>query len=460
MARGAARPRRRDIAPIGWEGDAPPVPAAVGGAALLEGETDGFAVDFTYPTDASRVATKFSSVVMSYGLDTFFTNTGTSPKQVFDASGALVWSPHNMFLNSAAPVTQTVTTVVGQNYTVTVTGSGSMAGTSGASGTATAGSPRTYTATGTSSIWTVTGTLTQIQMNRGAVATAYLPTTGTIRNGIAVDYDPATHVSKGFCLEGAATNSLLNNATLSTQNVAVGAAVYVLSFLGTGTIALSGVSTAGPLVGTGASNRVYLLFTPTAGTLTLTVTGTVSNAQLEQSVTGGTPTSIIPTYAASATRATDAVSFPLSTIPALGSEYSIYTRFSAIAGTLVSSRSVFNLHDGTSTEMTAVLASVNAVRFRVTDGNVIQADLTTVGSLVANVMQSVAGRVKAADFAASIGGAAVLTDVAGTLPTLTTVTFGTAGGPSGTIGTFNIEKIVIVTSRGWSNAELVTKAST
>jgi hypothetical protein len=96
------------------------------------------------------------------------------------------------------------------------------------------------------------------------------------------DYDPVTHVLRGLLLEIARTNLLLNSATLGTQSVAVTAQPYVLSFYGTGTITLSGVSTAGPLTGTGAfPQRVSLAFTPTAGTLTLTITGSVLNAQLE-----------------------------------------------------------------------------------------------------------------------------------------------------------------------------------
>lgn len=75
-------------------------------------------------------------------------------------------------------------------------------------------------------------------------------------------------------------NQLLATATLATQSVTVLATSQVLSFTGTGTVTLTGVSTAGPLVGTGANDRVSLTFTPTAGSLTLTVTGSVTLADL------------------------------------------------------------------------------------------------------------------------------------------------------------------------------------
>ena len=80
---------------------------------------------------------------------------------------------------------------------------------------------------------------------------------------------------------GGVRNELVSTDTLATQDVTVTAAQRTLSFKGTGTVTLSGASTAGPLVGTGAEDIVSLTFTPTAGTLTLTVTGTVEEAQLE-----------------------------------------------------------------------------------------------------------------------------------------------------------------------------------
>jgi hypothetical protein len=86
---------------------------------------------------------------------------------------------------------------------------------------------------------------------------------------------------------GGRRNLLLATDTLATQSRTVTAVAHTLSFTGTGTVTLSGASTAGPLVGTGAGNRVSLTFTPTAGSLTLTVSGSVTFAQLE---TGSTAT--------------------------------------------------------------------------------------------------------------------------------------------------------------------------
>jgi len=80
-------------------------------------------------------------------------------------------------------------------------------------------------------------------------------------------------------------NILLATEALATQSVTTLAAQYTLSFTGTGSVTLSGTAT-GTLTGNG-TDRVSLTFTPTAGTLTLTVSGSVTKAQLELGAVAG-----------------------------------------------------------------------------------------------------------------------------------------------------------------------------
>jgi hypothetical protein len=149
----------------------------------------------------------------------------------------------------------------------------------------------------------------RVTFTRASTAT-YFNSVGTMQtaavNAPRWDYNPSTLVLNGLLLEEQRINVLLNSATLGTQSVTVTAQAYTLSFYGTGTITKSGAA-AGALVGTGAAQRVSQTFTPTAGSLTCTVTGTVTNAQLEA---GAFPTSYIPTTAAAVTRAADQCGIP------------------------------------------------------------------------------------------------------------------------------------------------------
>lgn len=77
-------------------------------------------------------------------------------------------------------------------------------------------------------------------------------------------------------------NELLATATLATQNVATVATTYTLFFTGTGSITLSGTATGTYTAGTHE-------ITTTAGTLTLTVSGSVTTADLRAAGRVGLP---------------------------------------------------------------------------------------------------------------------------------------------------------------------------
>ncbi|WP_234051822.1 MULTISPECIES: DUF2793 domain-containing protein [unclassified Xanthobacter] len=115
---------------------------------------------------------------------------------------------------------------------------------------------------------------------------------------VAFDYSSGR---RRLLLEGAATNLFLNSAAATTQSIAVTAQSYTVSFWGAGALALSGAHSA-TVTGGGATMRTSYAFTPAAGTLTLTPSGTVTKVQLE---IGAVASSYIATTTAAATRTTD-----------------------------------------------------------------------------------------------------------------------------------------------------------
>ena len=139
-------------------------------------------------------------------------------------------------------------------------------------------------------------------------------------NRVRIDY---SYGKPRFLVEPQRTNLVYPSDIATTQVRAVTAVEHTLSFYGTGTVTLSGAFS-GSLVGTGANNRVSLTFTPTAGDLTLTVDGSVTDWQLEA---GSNATSYIPTITGSVTRNGDLAY--KSNIPDLigQTEGSIYVEF-------------------------------------------------------------------------------------------------------------------------------------
>ena len=179
-------------------------------AALTVGEgvgawwLSGSALDLDFANQRGYNSTALSSRTP----DSILTYTSPSPKLVYGDDGVLRYAPHNLFLNSGAPATQNVTLITGFSYTVTVTGSGSLAGSSGASGTASAGSPATFVATGTTGTFTLTGSLTTIQINRSPAHAGYIPTTTAAVYSLPIDHNPTTFAPLGVLIEEQRVNLL------------------------------------------------------------------------------------------------------------------------------------------------------------------------------------------------------------------------------------------------------------
>lgn len=167
------------------------------------------------------------------------------------------------------------------------------------------------------------GTLdSSITFARASSAT-YFDVTGTRQTASTdvarFDYDPVTHVLRGLLMEEQRTNSLKNSGTPATQTTgSLGTGTYVLWVEGSG----SATSSAGTATGTGfgaasaGSPNTFVL--TGAGTVVVTVSGSLTIFQLEK---GAFATSYIATTAATATRAKDVATAPVSTSwfnPAVG----------------------------------------------------------------------------------------------------------------------------------------------
>jgi hypothetical protein len=136
-------------------------------------------------------------------------------------------------------------------------------------------------------------TYTEATLKYGSVA-GTVPTTTAARFLPRIEHSPVSPFSPvGLLVEGQATQLAQSGnigGAFITQTKTVTAAAHTISFYGTGSVVLSGVHSA-TVNGTGANVLTSLTFTPSAGSLTMTPSGTVTDGQLEL---GTVATSRIP----------------------------------------------------------------------------------------------------------------------------------------------------------------------
>ena len=213
---------------------------------------------------------------------------------------------------------------------------------------------------------------------------------------------------KGFLIEGSRQNLFLNSAVGATQSITVTAAAHTLSFFGTGTVTLSGVSTAGPLVGTGEFNRVSLTFTPTAGSLTLTVSGDIKWVNLEL---GSFPTSWIPSDGTAVTRAAD-----FATAVPTTQAYPIFGFAEYVLDVASGEQGIFSWDDGTSPNIGAYIHTSGGNALVYGDNGASQFGVTNSG-VTAGVVYKHAFRAATNDARAARNGTLTLQDSIVVAPT-------------------------------------------
>ncbi len=144
--------------------------------------------------------------------------------------------------------------------------------------------------------------------------------------------------------------------------------------------------------------------------------------------TGSVATSYIPTLGSTVTRAADDVNALVSTMPWSATVGTVYADYlpSVATGTQV----VWHADDGTGNERIYQYRGTSDPLVSVIDGGVNQLAPLDLGTITGGARSQTSFAWKANDFAGSHGGAAIVADTGGTIPTMTAFRLGTDQGSS------------------------------
>ena len=275
-----------------------------------------------------------------------------------------------------------------------------------------------------------TGTLDHRVTYTGGANRTRINSAGTIVAATCprFDHNPTSLTARGVLCELLRTNMLLNSlidgTNLATQSVTVTNVAHTLSFYGTGTVTLSGTSTAGPLVGSGAyPTKSTLTFTPTAGSLTLTVSGDVKFSQLE---IGAFASSFIPTGGAAVTGSGDSLVISGASFTSWYRPSGVFLVEFSKNNNAVGGR-VFTLSDGTSNNQIRLNASLSTnIRpdWQVIVGGAVQANITDSTEIAVDALGKVASAYALNDFRQVCNGIQASADTAGTIPDVNQIAIG------------------------------------
>jgi len=220
-------------------------------AALLAAESNGLAIDFT---DLSMVVKDTTTPANNYDgtPGNLLAYSGASPKMTRQSDGVYRYQAHNLFLNSAAPVTQTIAVLSGATYKVSITGTGQIVLSGAASATVTAGSPAEFTASTASLVCTVSGGPSTAHVRRTPCSDTYLPTTSAARYDLPYEWD-ASGNPLGVLVEPQATN--LARTSINLASAYWGAIRSTIT--ANAAVAPDGTTTAATLTATSADGFLY-----------------------------------------------------------------------------------------------------------------------------------------------------------------------------------------------------------